>query len=176
MNYLMGIALAATSVVPGAGADAGADVTNEPPVACTQIATPSGVGLTVAETDTENVDAAVLTANWAGADHRVHVELTPDTEPVPDPVSLSAELSSLIGLDDSRSAPVVETGELVGFADVEDLPTEQVTVTVDLLDDAGDVVFTDATVVTPELTYPNGPNCPPSGTQADVRVEDGQLS
>lgn len=166
----MGIVLAATSVVPGAGA--GADVTTEPPVICTQIATPSGVGLTVAETDTEDVDSAVLTASWPGAEHRVDVELDPGTEPGPE--SLSAQLSSV--LDDSLPATVVETGELVGFANVDDLPTEPVTVTVDLLDDDRDVIFTDATVVTPELTYPNGPECPPSGTQADVRVENGVLS
>lgn len=163
------VAAAATALVPGTG-QAGVP-------SCTEIGSPPGISVTVAEADAVNVERAVLTASWNSTEYREDVRLRPASTAIGDDCPPSSSLSaSSSGPDTPCSATVVPIGELSGFVPLEGLPRSEVSVTVDLIAADGALLFTDATVIHPEPTWPNGQQCPAGGNQALVRVEDGVLS
>ncbi|WP_380642702.1 hypothetical protein [Saccharothrix lopnurensis] len=79
--------------------------------------------------------------------------------------------------DDTCGARSEPTGERSGFAQVPDLPAEPVRVRLSLTDRSGSPLPAREIVVTPEMAYPNGPNCPAGGPQARISLgPDGSVT
>ena len=66
---------------------------------------------------------------------------------------------------------MVPTGGKSGFADIPDLPERSVDVTITLTGLVGELDLSGEIQLTPEPTYPNGPDCPAGGNQAQLFVD-----
>lgn len=135
---------------------------------CTAIGSPAGLSLEIAAplaTTATQVDMQVC---WDGECYSPAIELLP---------SLTSEPQDCTGPepDDSCSAKQVPAGGKHGFAEMPELPAAEVEVAVTLHDSAGTQVFHDMTIVMPEPTYPNGPQCAADGVQAALIAERTQL-
>jgi hypothetical protein len=137
--------------------------TSAPEVACTEIGSSSGVGVTVLAPYAEQVDGVRLEVCWSGPCTEDAVELAPGSDTVdqgcsgPDP-------------DDICSATAVPNGTLVGFLPVSELPAAAVTVS-GTVTVAGRAVELAEVTRNAETTYPNGPQCPPGGNQLAVAID-----
>lgn len=145
------LVLLSVALLAACGTQAGA-----PDRACTAIGTRVGIGVEIAPSvaarfaDTMNVEVC-----WNGSCHNYPVALSPSTAAVDSSCTGT-------GPDDACSARVQETGGKNGFADIFDLPTSPVQLTL------SGVTLT----VTPKLWYPNGPDCGAGGPQANVVVDE----
>ncbi|MBE1499321.1 hypothetical protein H4696_006421 [Amycolatopsis lexingtonensis] len=124
-------------------------------VACTDIGTPVGIGLSVP--DPAGITRATLDACWDGRCVTRQVALFPET-------AAGATTCS----DGACGVSMVPTGGLQGFADVPGLPAEPVRVTVRFDDGKPHGVE-----VTPAFSEPNGPACGKAGPQAQLLVGAG---
>jgi hypothetical protein len=134
-----------------------------PEVACTEIGSPSGVGVTVLAPYAAQVEAVRLEVCWAGPCTEEAVELSPGADTVDQGCSGSDP-------DDTCSATAVPNGTLVGFLPVPGLPAGEVrvsgTVTV-----AGRAVALAEVARSARTTYPNGPQCGPGGNQLALTID-----
>ncbi|MFD1146317.1 hypothetical protein [Saccharothrix hoggarensis] len=79
--------------------------------------------------------------------------------------------------DDTCGARSEPTGGKHAFVVIPDLPTTPVTVALKLLDQSGSALVDRGVTVTPEMAYPNGPDCPGGGPQAGISVgADGSVT
>ncbi|WP_245928994.1 hypothetical protein [Murinocardiopsis flavida] len=122
------------------------------------------MSVTIAERHAADVSTATMTVCWDGSCKEPDIRLHTSTSPGP------AQCDD--GVCVSRASP---TGDLNGFADVEDLPTKPVEVRLVLFDTNGSELMDDRVTVTPSMKRPNGDHCPPGGPNAGVSVEDGAL-
>ncbi|GAA3458815.1 hypothetical protein ACFFSW_34665 [Saccharothrix longispora] len=136
-------------------------------VECTEIGTPVGIRVDVEHPDVTAVEIEVCRD---GSCATPAVELRPASRAV-------ESTCTGTGPDDSCSARSEPTGGKYGFADVPGLPTTPVAVTARLLDQSGSVLVEREIRVTPEMAYPNGPDCPAGGPQAGISVgADGSVT
>src|SRR5699024_4305238 len=148
--------VAAFVMVVVLGCDSGAGSTGH---ACTQVGAAAGISVDVAAEQADTTSGGELEVCRDGVCVTEEVALTPSAAPTNE--------SCESGMCSTES---VRTGEKHGFVRVAELPTEPVTRTLSLHDAAGERVVRGSLRVTPEPTYPNGPDCPAGGTQAGVVV------
>src|SRR5688500_2121288 len=131
-------------------------------VACTEIGASAGVGVTVEKAIAADVDAVQLTVCWDGDchDHKVQLSAGSDT------VDQSCNGNDP---DSACSATAVPNGTKVGFAEVPDLPIGTITIGATVRRDGKQIALPKIDVPA-NPTYPNGPQCGPQGTQAQVIV------
>ncbi len=134
---------------------------------CTLIGTPVGIGVTVRHPAATGAEIEVC---WGGSCVTPTLELHPSSR---------GGLTVCTGTepDDSCGTRLEPTGERHGFANVPGLPAAPVTARLKLTDQSGSALVEREITVTPEMAYPNGPNCPAGGPQARISVgSDGSLS
>ncbi|MFJ6676442.1 hypothetical protein ACIQMJ_35520 [Actinosynnema sp. NPDC091369] len=135
--------------------------------ACTAIGTPVGVSV-----DVEHPDAvsATIEVCWDGSCATPSLELYPSSRAVETTCTGTSP-------DDSCSARSEPTGGKHGFASLLALPRKPVTATVQVLDQSGSVLVDRNITLTPEMAYPNGPDCPAGGPQAGISIgADGSIT
>lgn len=132
---------------------------------CTEIGAPAGIGIEIdASIAQEITDEASLLVSWESTNIDAIAPLYPSTEAVDEGCSGD-------GQEDSCSATMVPTGGKSGFADIPDLPERSVDVTITLTGLDGELYLSGEIQLTPEPTYPNGPDCPAGGNQAQLFVD-----
>ncbi|MFE9748480.1 hypothetical protein ACFYOT_26535 [Saccharothrix saharensis] len=134
---------------------------------CTLIGTPVGVSV-----DVEHPDAvsATIEVCWDGSCATPSLELYPSSRAVETTCTGTSP-------DDSCSARSEPTGGRHGFATLPELPAKPVTATLRLLDQSGSSLVDRNITLTPEMVYPNGPDCPAAGPQARISVgADGSVT
>lgn len=156
--HMRGFALFALLLVAGCGASAGSGGEQ----ACTAIGTRVGIGVDIAAGPP--AEAATLEACWGGSCRTYPVELFAST--VATDTTCTGD-----GPDDVCSAEVKPTGGKHGFADIPDLPEQPVEVTLTVTGEGGERLAHRTLDVTPSPQYPNGPDCPPGGPQANLVVD-----
>ncbi len=133
---------------------------------CTEIGARVGIGVQVAPPPAgTSLREAAVEACWEGSCRTVPVELSPATE-------VAETTCTGEGPDDPCSARLRETGGYTGFAPMSGLPTGPVQVTLTVTDADGERFAHRTLEVTPELVYPNGPDCEPGGPQAQLEVDE----
>jgi hypothetical protein len=139
-----------------------------PALACTEIAAPSGVSITVLAPYAAEVDALSLRVCWTGADCvDGAVELVPGSDTVDQGCSGSEP-------EDTCSATAVPSSTLVGFLEVAGLPAGPVTVEGSVTAD-GRPDRLDQISKTAVTTFPNGPQCEAGGNQLSVQLDTDGL-
>ncbi len=129
--------------------------------ACTEIAAPSGVTVTVEKQIAAQTRSVVLRI-CAGSDCQDHlVELLPGSDFVDQGCTGSAPHAAC-------SATAVPNGTKVGFVAAE-LPKGKINISA-TVSRGGRRLKLDPIEVVAAVTYPNGSNCPPGGNQAKVIV------
>ena len=134
--------------------------------ACTLIGAATGVTV-----DVEHPDAvsATIEVCWDGSCATPALELYPSSR---------AGETTCTGTspEDSCSSRAEPTGGRNGFASLPELPAKPVTATLRLLDQSGSSLVDRKIELTPEMVYPNGPDCPAGGPQAGISVgADGSV-
>ncbi|ONI92351.1 hypothetical protein ALI22I_04205 [Saccharothrix sp. ALI-22-I] len=136
-------------------------------VQCTTIGTPVGVSVDVAHPD---VTSGTIEVCWDTTCATPTLKLYPSSE-------VAATTCTGTAPDDSCSASVEPTEGTNGFASLPELPAKPVTATLRLLDQSGSVLVDRKIPLSPEMVYPNGPNCPAGGPQAGISVgADGAVT
>ncbi|HJQ45006.1 MAG TPA: hypothetical protein VJ870_01615 [Amycolatopsis sp.] len=120
---------------------------------CTAIGAPAGIAIEVAP-PVASMTSLTLDVCWNGSCHAYPVPLAASTTP--------AEQTCTGAM---CAVPLRQTGGRHGFADIPDLPTIPVEVTV-----SGHTAD-----VTPRLQYPNGPDCGAGGAQAGLVLDETGL-
>ena len=133
-----------------------------PEVACTEIASPSGVGVTVAAPYAEQVDELRLEVCWSGRCTEGTVALGPGSDTVDSGCSGPRP-------EDTCSATAVPNGTRVGFLPAE-LPAGEVTIS-GTVTVGGRAETLAGLTRSAEPTYPNGPRCGPGGNQVAVTLD-----
>ena len=133
-----------------------------PPVACTDIGAPNGIGVTVVAGLAPEVTGLTLTVCRGDRCQKVPVELSPGSVTVGETCSGPAP-------DDVCSASSAPDGTAAGFAPLEDLAEGSVMVSA-RYQRAGRAVRAAPVTVPARGVYPNGPDCGPAGFQAAVRL------
>lgn len=132
------------------------------PLACTEIGAEPGISVTVAENMADAIQDPVLEV-CIDECRTYDLELRPGSETV----DLGCDSTEPAG---SCSASVRPDGTLVGFVSVDELAAEEVGVTVI----SGGKYY--RTAATPEVVYPNGPDCPGQALQLSLTLDDGALT
>lgn len=133
--------------------------------ACTEIGTPVGIGLEIEAPLAAKVTKATVEACWDGTCRTSELELFPSTAPAH---------TTCVG--DVCSADMKPTGGKNGFADLAGLPETPVKITLELTGSGG-TVLQRTLEVTPRMQFPNGPDCPGGGPQAQLTVSgDGKVT
>jgi hypothetical protein len=132
-------------------------------IACTEIAAPSGISVTVARNAASSITKLILTVCPGGRCRDHVVELTPGSD------SVDAGCDGQ-GPDAACSATAVPNGTQVGFVEIADLPVGRVAVGATLTSKAG-IRRYDRIRVQVDETYPNGPSCPAGRNQGRISVE-----
>jgi hypothetical protein len=133
-----------------------------PELACTMIAAPSGVGVTVAKDIAAEVTSVRLTVCHNGDCQDHAVELSPGS------ISVDQGCSGT-DPDSACSATAVPDGTKAGFADVPGLPAGPITISATLTRSNKRTPLK-AVEVTSKTVYPNGPLCGGEGNQARVTI------
>lgn len=131
--------------------------------ACTEIGAMSGVSVTVERSVAAEVSGLSLEVCFGGGCRTVPVVLGPGADTVPGTCPSTADP------DTACSATAEPNGTLVGFAEVTDLPAEEIRIGALLTRTKGSTMLPEVQV-TARTTYPNGPDCPGQGNQAAVTV------
>ena len=133
------------------------------PRACTEIGAMSGVSILVDRSIAPELATIRLEVCWADQCQIRDVTLQVKTEatevspcPSDDP-------------DGSCSASTVPTPDKIGFAEVADLPAGVIKIST-TIPRAGRKALPASIDVAATTTYPNGPQCPGQGNQADVTL------
>lgn len=131
-------------------------------MACTEIGAPPGISITVAKDMAESIESPMLEV-CTDECRTYDLELQPGSEAV----DLGCDSG---GPEGSCSASMRPNGTLVGFVDIEELPSGEVGVTLI----SGDEHY--STTGKPRLVYPNGPDCPGEALQLSLTLGDGVLT
>lgn len=137
-----------------------------PPTACTEIGAAPGLAVTVERgmVQSSAPSLALTICQDACTEHEVSLQ--------PGSTTVGATCSPG-GPDSTCSASSSPDGTWVGFVDLSDLAAGDVRVSGTLGDGERIRQLAEVTVRA-EVTYPNGPQCPPENVQAQVQVtEDG---
>jgi hypothetical protein len=140
---------------------------SDPPPACTEIGSVSGVSVTVLAPYAAQVDAVRLKVCWAGQCQERDVDLSPGSDTVdqgcsgPDP-------------EDTCSATAVPNGTLVGFTELTELPAGPIRIAAALTVKGKRVQLAEVSR-TAETTYPNGPHCAAGGNQAAIEIDQAGI-
>jgi hypothetical protein len=126
-------------------------------VACTDKGAAPGIAVEVDPAVAARVSAGTLEVCWAGTCRSGRLELRPRTDST--------------CTDDACWTRMRETGGAEGFLEVTGLPATEVRATLRLTDASGTDVVDRTLDVTPEPSYPNGPDCDP-GTPRQHLVVD----
>jgi hypothetical protein len=132
---------------------------------CTTMAARQGIGFAIRAPDAAKVAEAEMKLCWNGTCREPEIDLHASTEAIPEGCSG--------GACSVRYSP---DGGKHGFADVRDLPTTPIEVTLVLRDPGGATLLDRTFSVTPHVTYPNGPDCGPGSPQANLLVQDGKVT
>ena len=97
------------------------------------------------------------------------ISITADPALVP---KIDTGTFDVCGDGDCRTYPIAFNKQPDTFADVPDLPTSEVEVTVRIVDRSGAEVVERILTVTPVLTYPNGRGCGPDGARVLLLVDE----
>ncbi|MEV0807873.1 hypothetical protein [Micromonospora sp. NPDC050200] len=130
---------------------------------CTLIGSPSGVSIGIDPAVAERVNTAEMTVCWNESCQTWTVALYASSRTVSDGCTQT-------GPGAACSAHAEATAGKAGFVDLADLPSSPVEVTVTLTDSAGARVVDQALMLTPKMTYPNGPGCGAGGPQGRITV------
>jgi hypothetical protein len=132
---------------------------------CTAIGARVGISVDIEPRSTgQKAGAATLETCWADRCQTHPLELAPLTTAVEETCTGDQP-------DDICSAKSVPTDTMHGFADIPDLPTTPVTLTLTVTDAAGTQLTTQTLEVTPKMVYPNGPDCAPGGPQTNLTLD-----
>jgi hypothetical protein len=132
---------------------------------CTAIGALVGVSVDIEPSPAgQKAGAATLEACWAGECQTRTLELHPLATAVQETCTGDKP-------DDVCSARSEPTDTMNGFADIPDLPTSPVRLTLTVTDTAGVRMATQTLEVTPKTVYPNGPDCAPGGPQARLTMD-----
>ncbi|WP_148088796.1 hypothetical protein [Saccharothrix texasensis] len=135
--------------------------------ACTAIGTRTGVSVDV---EHPGVVSGTIEVCWDDFCATPGLELYPSSRVVGTTCTGASP-------DDSCSARSEPTEGKHGFADLPQLPVKPVTATLKLLDQSGSALVDRNIALTPEMVYPNGPDCPAGGPQAGISVgADGSIT
>lgn len=127
---------------------------------CTLLGSPAGISVDVpASMATMTSGEGALRVCWDGVCHTRELSLRASTKAT----------SSTCG-PEVCSSQLTPTGREHAFVQVPKLPTSKVRVTLTLSGSDGETVVRDTVRVTPEKTYPNGPDCGAGGPQAGLVV------
>ncbi|WP_158842747.1 hypothetical protein [Saccharothrix deserti] len=136
-------------------------------VPCTAIGTPVGVSVDVTHPE---VVSGTIEVCWDTSCATPALELHPSSK-------VASTTCTGTDPDDSCGARTEPTEGMTGFANLPELPARPVTATVRLLDQSGSVLVDRQIAVSPEMVYPNGPDCPAGGPQAGISVgSDGSVT
>ncbi|PSL52367.1 hypothetical protein B0I31_11339 [Saccharothrix carnea] len=136
-------------------------------VECTAIGTRVGVSVDVEHPE---VVSGTIEVCWDGSCATPALELYPSSR-------VAETTCTGTSPDDSCSARSEPTEGKHGFADLPGLPAKPVDVTLRLLDQSGSSLVDRNIALTPEMVYPNGPDCPAGGPQAGISVgADGSIT
>jgi len=139
----------------------------QPQQACTEIGALSGVSIFVDQSIAPELTSVKLKICWADQCQTREVTLQVKTEPTEVSPCPSDDP------DGSCSASMVSTPDKIGFAEVADLPAGAITVNA-TIPRPGRKTLRTSIDVQANATYPNGPQCPGQGNQANVSLyEDG---
>ncbi|MFC7625040.1 hypothetical protein [Microlunatus sp. GCM10028923] len=134
------------------------------PKACTAIGSVPGVGVTIDKAAATGVDGLRLEVCWKGDPCRdAEVELQPGTDTVDQGCDGDDP-------DSTCSASAVPNGTLVGFAQIEGLPSGPIDVTAIVIKGTKPQPESKATVMA-AVTHPNGPDCPAGANQAKITID-----
>ncbi|MBE1484829.1 hypothetical protein [Plantactinospora soyae] len=111
---------------------------------CYLIDVPRGIGITVDAAIAERVDTAEMTVCWNGSCQTPPVVLRPSSGSVDEDCTGS-------GPDAVCAARAEPTGEKAGFANLPDMPSSPVEVTVTLTDQAGDRIVDRTLTLDPKM-------------------------
>lgn len=140
----------------GCGASAGAGGGHQ----CTAIGSPAGISVDVAaDMATKTSGDGKLRVCWDGVCHTREVSLRASTKPTNE--TCGPEVCS---------SQLTRTGREHAFASVPKLPAAPVRATLTLSGSGGAPLVRETLRVTPEKTYPNGPDCGAGGPQASLVV------
>jgi hypothetical protein len=132
---------------------------------CTMMAARQGIGFDIRAPDAAKVAEADMKLCWNGTCREPEIELLASTKSIPQGCSGGA-----------CGASASPDGGKYGFADVRDLPTTPIEVTLVLRDPGGATLLDRTLSVTPHVTYPNGPDCGPGSPQAMLLVRNGNVT
>jgi hypothetical protein len=133
---------------------------------CTLIGTPVGISVRVGAPLADRVSAAELTVCWNGSCRTAKAELHP-----------TSGVARQTCAGEACTAELKPTGDKQGFGNVAGLPKAPVRVELRLKGQAGEAVVERELTVTPEGSFPNGPNCGEGGPQATIAVSgSGEVS
>jgi hypothetical protein len=132
-------------------------------VACTEIGAPPGVGVTVEKAIAAEIDTVRLTVCWDGKCHDRNVTLSPGSDTVDQGCNGTDP-------DSACSATAVPNSTKVGFVEVPGLPAGTVMISATVRKAGKQVAPSEKIAVQARPTYPNGPQCPAQGNQAQVVV------
>ncbi|MFE9203795.1 hypothetical protein [Micromonospora sp. NPDC007230] len=132
--------------------------------ACPLIATPKGIGINVAAAIAERVDSAEMAVCWDGSCRTRPVTLRPSSRTIDDGCTGSGPDAVCVAQDEA-------TGEKAGFADVPDLPSRPVEVTVTLTDSAGTRIVDQTLMLDPKMVEPPGGDCGGNRPQGRIAVD-----
>jgi hypothetical protein len=128
-----------------------------------------GIALEIPAPYAGKVAEATMTICWNDACQEPEIHLAPSTKAVPQECTGDTP-------DAVCGASASPDGGKHGFADVTELPTTPVQVTVVLRDAGGGEVLDQKIDVTPRVTYPNGMGCGAGEPQAQLVVTDGKVT
>ena len=131
--------------------------------ACTEIGAVSGVSIFVDRSIAPELSTIRLKVCWADRCQTRDVTLQVNTEPT------EASPCPSHDPDGSCSASTEPTPDKIGFADVADLPAGAIKIST-TIPRAGRKALRTSIDVEATTTYPNGPQCPSQGNQADVTL------
>nr|CTQ96722.1 hypothetical protein [Kibdelosporangium sp. MJ126-NF4] len=164
-NLAAAIALAAAALVFAAVALTARD----PRVPCPLIGSRSGISLEVDPAYGPRIGTARLTTCWNSACTTTSLKLSPSSTSVPMPCTP--------GGPDNACARMEPTSGKYSFAELANLPTSPVEVTVDLIDPTGVTLSSPRLVITPTLQSSGGPECGSPTPQGGLLVAaNGALS
>jgi hypothetical protein len=131
------------------------------------IAAREGIGVEITPAVAGRIADATLVARWGGSTRTYPIALFPST--------VAGETTCVgDGPNDSCSVQARETGGKNGFADIQDLPSTPVEITMTFADPGGTESGRGTLRVTPKDVYPNGPDCGADGPQTNL-IFDGTL-
>ena len=133
-------------------------------LACTEMGASAGIGVEVEGPVGSDAKLVAVTACWDG-------NCTTETVDLLDSTTAGPEECTGTDPDSSCSVTMIPTGNKFGFVPLADLPASGVELEVSVLSTEGIALVQGKVGLTPQLTYPNGSQCPAGGLQGSVTID-----